>query len=81
MNDKQLEKGTELKAKIDFLKDEHKSWTDSTQFYSVVIKISQENSGYLTVSTDYVNFKVLRTMTLMAIEEELTKLKHEYEQL
>lgn len=81
MNDKQLEKGTELKAKIDLLKDEHKSWTDSTQFYSVVIKISHENSGYLTVSTDYVNFKVLRTMTLMAIEEELTKLKYEYEQL
>ena len=86
MTDEQLKHGQELKAKIDRLKGNIGYWEKSTGIIEINIQY-QFRDGYLAESRHfvdegkYVNFDVLKTLTLQSMRTELEKLEKEYREL
>lgn len=86
MTDEQLKQGQELKAKIDRLKGNIEYWEKSTGIIEINIQY-QFRDGYLEEKRHfvdegkYVNFDVLKTLTLQAMRAELEDLEKEYREL
>ena len=86
MTDEQLKQGQELKAKIDRLRENIRYWKDATGIIEINIQY-QFRDGYLEEKRHfvdegyYVNFGVLKTLTLQAMRTELEKLEKEYREL
>ena len=86
MTDEQLKQGQELKSKIDKLKGKIGYWERATGILEINLQY-RFSSGYLEDKRnfvdegEYVNFDVLKTLTLQAMRTELEKLEKEYREL
>lgn len=84
MTDKQLKRGQELKSEIENLNRRIAYWNNADFILTVSIHcpVSYPSGGndYLD-DGKYVNFHVLKTLTLQAMRTELEKLEKEYREL
>lgn len=84
MTDEQLEIGQRLSEKIGELKNRISKWERANRIHSVTIHYPTDypvgGSDY-TDSGLYVNFDVLKTLTLQAMRTELELLEKEYREL
>ena len=84
MTDEQLKRGRELKSKIDRLKGKIGYWEKATCITEIYIQYPctypAENRTF-TDNGSYVNFEILKTLTLQAMNKELEELEKEYREL
>lgn len=84
MTDEELKQGQELKAKIDRLKGNIEYWEKATNIIEIRLQYSNAYPSESRTFTDegyYVNFEVLKTLTLQAMRTELEKFEKEYGEL
>jgi hypothetical protein len=86
MNNEQLELGKKLSSEIKLLEDELGKWQKSQAFYgNIGIKtlIDTGTADYCTfsVKSNFIDFKIVKTLTISKIEEKLTDLKTKFENL
>lgn len=86
MTDEQLTKGQALKSKIDRLKSKIQCWEKAECIAEIHLQY-QFRDGYLGEKKNfaddaaYVNFGVLKTLTLQAMKTRLEELEKEYREL
>lgn len=86
MTDEQLTKGQALKSKIDRLKSKIQYWEKAECITEIHLQY-QFRDGYLgenrtfTDTGVYVNFEVLKTLTLQTMKTKLEELEKEYREL
>lgn len=79
MNKEQLQAGKALSSKIDGLKEQLDFWKQAKDLSVVQLK---DLSGYgKQVNVYYIDFKVLKTLTISEIENALTALEKEFTNL
>lgn len=77
MTPEQLQKGKELAVKIKELEDQLKGWADAKGWYHKTMNLSC--GGFVVaVDTKYINFDVIKTLTVARVEKELNELKQEF---
>lgn len=82
MKTDQLKRANELEEQINSLKNEKGNWINADQFYDNNIRLWKTGSYLnLNVKSLYINFPVVKALTLATIEEQLTKLKDEFDKL
>lgn len=83
MNNDQLEKGLNLIKKIESLEKRLDIWNRSISISSVNISCKNTYDGISSDNLDgsYIEFKVLKILTMEAIKTELEKCKNEFEKL
>ena len=84
MTDEQLTRGKALKEKIDELKNRISKWERADKVRSLTIHYPTDypaGGNEFIDSGFYVNFDVLKTLTLQAMRTELEKLEKEYREL
>lgn len=84
MTDEQLKKGQELKSKITRLKKRVEYWECADGISEIDIsypEIYPSGSNTFRDKGEYVDFEVLRTLTLQSMRTELKKLEKEYREL
>jgi hypothetical protein len=83
MDNDKLQKGIDLKDKIEQLEKRLNIWEKSERFTSINIVFINGYNGRNTENMDseFVNFEVLKALTIDSIKKELTQLKAEYENL
>ena len=84
MTDEQLKQGQDLKSKIDRLKSKIEYWNKATCIVEIHLQYPNAYPSERRTFTDegyYVNFGVLKTLTLQAMRTELEKLEKEYGEL
>lgn len=87
MTDEQLKQGQELKFRIDKLKGKIGYWERATGIIEINIQYLFRGGQYLEEKRNfvddgrYVNFDVLKTLTLQSMRTELEKLEKEYREL
>ena len=84
MTDEQLKQGQKLSEKIGGLKNRISKWERADKVQSLTIHYPTDypagGNDYID-SGFYVNFDVLKTLTLQAMRTELEKLEKEYGEL
>ena len=84
MTDEQLTRGKALKEKIDELRKRISKWERANRIHSVTIHYPTDypagGNDYID-SGLYVNFDVLKTLTLQAMRTKLEELEKEYREL
>lgn len=84
MTDEQLKQGQKLSETIDGLRRRISKWEKADKVQSLTIHYPTDyptGGNDYTDSGFYVNFDVLKTLTLQAMRTELEKLEKEYEEL
>ena len=84
MTDEQLKKGQELKSKNARLKERIEYWEKATCIIEIHLQYPNAYPSESRTFTDegyYVNFDVLKTLTLQSMRTELEKLEKEYREL
>ena len=84
MNDEQLKRGQELKSEIDKLKESIEYWEKArgvTEIRLHFFNAYPSETRFFTDEGDYINFKVLKTLTLQSMCEKLETLEKEYREL
>lgn len=86
MTDEQLKQGQELKFRIDRLKEKIGYWERATGIIEIDLQY-QFRAGYLEEKRNFVdkggfvNFDVLKTLTLQTMKTKLEELEKEYREL
>lgn len=84
MTDEQLERGKKLKTQIDKLKSKIGYWEKATCITEIHVQYPctypAENRTFID-NGSYVNFEVLKTLTLQAMNKKLEELEKEYREL
>ena len=84
MTDEQLNKGQELKKKIDSLRSKIGYWEKATCIVEIHLQYPYAYPSESRTFTDtgtYVNFEVLKTLTLQTMKTKLEELEKEYREL
>lgn len=87
MTDEQLKQGQALKSRIDRLKRDIELWKQATGIIEINIQYLVRGGQYLEEKKnfvdegEFVNFDVLKTLTLQAMRTELEQLEKEYREL
>ena len=84
MTDKQLKQGQDLKSKIDKLKIKIEYWEKATGITEINLRYLNaypSESRFFSDDGDYVNFNVLKTLTLQTMRTELEILEKGYREL
>lgn len=83
MNSEKLEQAIDLHNKIEQLEKRLNIWEKSQKITSVNIVYLNIHDGFNNenLSSEYINFEVLKALTIDSIKKELTQLKSEYENL
>lgn len=82
MDNDKLKKGLSLSQKIDELKSELENWTDSKSIYCLEIQGERNNAGFRKQArTSFVNFEVIKSLTLSEIGKQLQQLEVEFGKL
>ena len=82
MTNEQLQNGAKLAEKIATLEAQLLGWQTSKRFYYQTISLySETGKCYDKMDPKYIDFEVLKTLTIARIEKELNKLKTEFENL
>ena len=86
MTDEQLKQGQGLKSRIDRVRGKIEYWEKATGVIEIHLQY-QFRDGYLEEKRnfvdegEFVNFDVLKTLTLQSMRTELEKLEKEYREL
>ena len=80
MNNDQLRTGKNLSESIERLETHKKAWENSTgKINDLNIQVSNNSStSGFSVNTDYVNFDVLKALTLDTINKKIADLQKEF---
>ena len=85
MTNEQLQNGKKIAEEIEQLEAQLAGWKYSTGFDYRTITLSANVKGYARtfdkINPAYIDFKVLKTLTIAHIEKELNELKTEFEKL
>lgn len=83
MNNEKLKTANDLSEAIVNLNRQKQYWDNAVRIDALNLtwKNSEGYSCYNSVNTDYVNFEVLRTLTLATINKKLQALETEFENL
>lgn len=83
MTTEQLQNGKKIAEKIDQLETQLAGWNESDRLFFDTIPLHEKsgNGRQLNLSREYVDFEVLKTLTIARIEKELNELKTEFEKL
>lgn len=81
MTIEELENGVKLSEKIKVLENELINWKIATKIKNTLLYINVGNGNKQEVQTEYIDFDVLKTLTISRIEKELNELKQQFENL
>lgn len=81
MNNEQLKRGNEIESELQFLKEERDFWTQSTKFDSNIIDVRAEHQYIGRVKTRFIDFGIVRTLTLETLNKRITELENEFSAL
>jgi len=83
MDNDKLQKGIDLKNQIEQLEKRLNIWEKSERFTSINVVFLNVHNGRSTENMDseFVNFEVLKALTIDSIKKELNQVKSEYENL
>lgn len=83
MTNEQLQNGAKLAEQIGALEAQLEGWKRATRFtYNNVTLYSKgDDRSFDKIKTAYIDFEVLKTLTIARIEKELNELKTEFEKL
>lgn len=84
MTDEQLTRGKVLKEKIDELRNRISKWERADEIREISIHYPTDYPAGGSTFNDrgkYVNFDVLKTLTLQAMKTKLEELENEYREL
>lgn len=82
MTKEQLQNGKELAEKIEKLEAQLLCCKTANRFYFETIDLySNDRKHYDKIDRKYIDFEVLKTLTIARIEKELNELKTEFEKL
>lgn len=84
MTDEQLKKGQVLKSRIDELRRKIENWEKAEEIYSIGLKYKTLYPADIIHISDtgcYVNFEVLKTLTLQTMNKKLEELEKEYREV
>lgn len=81
MTNEQLDKGQELSHKIEILEKQLKRWGKAIRITGNEICVTDSDEDKSIVHVNYIDFNVMKTLAIAAIEKELNELKNEFEKL
>lgn len=84
MTTEQLQNGAKLAEQIEHLETQLEGWKAAERFSYQCINLyvpSQGGRQLDKIETKYVDFEVLKTLTIARIEKELNELKQQFESL
>lgn len=83
MTNEQLQNGAKLAEKIGALEAQLEGWKCAIRFtYDYVTLYSKgDDRSFDKIKTSYIDFDVMKTLTIARIEKELNELKIEFENL
>lgn len=83
MTTEQLENGAKLAERIGALEAQLEGWKRATRFtYKRIALYSKgDDRSFDQMKTAYIDFDVLKTLTIARIEKELNELKQQFESL
>lgn len=83
MTTEQLENGAKLAEQIGALEAQLEGWKRATRFTYVQITLYSkgDDRSFDKMKTAYIDFDVLKTLTIARIEKELNELKQQFESL
>ena len=83
MTTEQLENGAKLAEQIGALEAQLEGWKRATRFtYEQITLYSKgDDRSFDKMKTAYIDFDVLKTLTIARIEKELNELKQQFESL
>lgn len=83
MTTEQLENGAKLAEQIGALEAQLEGWKRATRFtYAQITLYSKgDDRSFDKMKTAYIDFDVLKTLTIARIEKELNELKQQFESL
>lgn len=83
MTTEQLENGAKLAEQIGALEAQLEGWKRATRFTYEQITLYSKGDGrsFDKMKTAYIDFDVLKTLTIARIEKELNELKQQFESL
>lgn len=83
MTNKQLQNGAKLSEQIGALEAQLEGWKRATRFTydNVTLYSKGDDRSFDKIKTAYINFEVLKILTIACIEKELNELKTEFEKL
>ena len=81
MTREQLFKGVELSKEISNLEEQLSTWKRANRFSDNEARLIDDKGYRCTTTTIYVDFNVLKTLTISNIEKKLNELKDEFQKL
>lgn len=82
MNEDQLKKGNAILKEIEELKGQLNDWNDSDKIYDLELQGTRNNAGFRrSVRTSFVDFEVLKTLSVSKIREQLSEKEKEFQKM
>lgn len=83
MTNEQLQNGAKLAEKIGALEAQLEGWKRATRFTyeNITLYCKGDDRSFDKIKTSYIDFDVMKTLTIARIEKELNELKTEFENL
>ena len=85
MDFEKLTKGTELKSKIERLKEQKNKFEKATGIYNITFTDKKpyetKTQDYTHINENYINFDVLKTLAIKKIDDELMETEKEFKNL
>lgn len=83
MTNEQLQKGKTLSEQIGALEAQLEGWKRATRFMyeNVTLFCKEDEWVFDKIKTSFIDFDVMKTLTIARIEKELSKLKTDFENL
>lgn len=83
MTNEQLQNGAKLAEQIGALEAQLEGWKRATRFTydNVTLYSKGDDRSFDEIKTSYIDFDVMKTLTIARIEKELNELKTEFENL
>lgn len=83
MTNEQLRNGARLAEQIGALEAQLEGWKCATRFMyeNVTLYCKEDGRVFDKIKASYIDFDVMKTLTIARIEKELNKLKTEFEKL
>ena len=83
MTNEQLQNGAKLAEQIGALEAQLEGWKRATRFMyeNVTLFCKEDGRVFDKIKTSFIDFDVMKTLTIARIEKDLNKLKTEFENL
>lgn len=83
MTNEQLQNGAKLAEQIGVLEAQLEGWKRATRFTyeNITLYSKGDDRSFDKIKAAYIDFEVLKTLTIARIEKELNELKTEFEKI